>query len=113
MGEERYNKLLAWTDAARLIPDAPPVNPSGTAKSGLIRSAFDAGKKAVNLQMGDAVGAIDDYLQARSNLKLMGDVLKGQKTLMDIQKQQNKSIKESVKQLFEKGKSRSGISRLR
>jgi len=104
MGEERYNKLLAWTDAARLIPDAPPVNSSGTAKSGLIRSAFDAGKKAINLQMGDAVGAIDDYLQAKSNLKLMGDVLKGQKTLMDIQKTQNKSIKESVKQLFEKGK---------
>jgi len=108
MGDQRYNKLLAWTDAARLIPDAPPVNPSGTAKSGLIRSAYDVGKKAVNLQFGDAVGAIDDYLQAKSNLKLMGEVLKGQKTLQDIQRKQNIDIKSSIQEFFNKGRSAVG-----
>ena len=52
IGKEQYERLRALADLGKIIPDAEPINPSGTAKTGWIMQRVQGAGKAVTGTVG-------------------------------------------------------------
>lgn len=82
MGEEKVRRLEALTDLGRIIPDAPPVNPSGTAKTSVWASIIRGGKKITSVISGGTVGdpetvakALDDAKSTKEAIKYFNEIM--------------------------------------
>lgn len=83
-GKEGFQRLSALADLGKIIPDMPPINPSGTGKTSIIGSAIRGVKKLTGAVSGTITGigdaesaasALDSRAQAQAAVKYFNEML--------------------------------------
>ena len=89
--DEVIQRLEDIADFKRIVTQVAPVNPSGTAKTGIIAGSLRGVKQFINFQPGDALtqfaGGLDQHIRAKSALNSVNAVLKGAEVVADAQRE--------------------------